>query len=79
MPSPLHHKRKRSKPNKTQHHKILDILVYFAAFFGIIMTLPQVANIWIVSLQIKKRGFPAFFAIFLAFSLLPLLLLEHMV
>lgn len=55
MAEALHHQHTRKRvyqnlepyPHGNDLVRIVDRLIYFAAFFSIIMTLPQVANIWL--------------------------------
>ena len=41
------HKRFEKYPHPEQFKNLLDKLVYIAGFFGLVMTIPQIAKIWI--------------------------------
>ncbi|MBU0531973.1 hypothetical protein KKB44_00600 [Candidatus Micrarchaeota archaeon] len=44
----LHHIRKRKNyPHPEKWKNLIDRLIYVVAFFGILMTIPQLFNIWI--------------------------------
>lgn len=43
----IHHKKRAIAPHK-YHYNLLDRIVYFIAFMGPFMTLPQIYDIWIL-------------------------------